>query len=351
MDYQIILPDQIPAKIVISIAAIEEFRGRWTALKNLAPDRLLRLKKVASIASIGSSTRIEGVTLSNEQIEVLLSSIDRHSFSSRDEEEVAGYAEAMNMVFDHYEDITITENHIRQLHRVLLKYSSKDIHHAGEYKKLSNSVEAFDSSGRSVGTVFETATPFLTPFYMTTLIAWYDQSIKNPTHHPLLIIGTFIVHFLAIHPFQDGNGRLSRILTTLLLLRHGYAYVPYCSLESIVEENKESYYRALRRAQGSFKTDHSRLNDWLIFFFSILAKQQDILNAKITDESTLSLAGLPAESVKILAIAGDRGRITISEIMTLTGAKRNTVKTRLKRLVAEKFLAQHGAGKGAWYSR
>lgn len=337
--------------MVNSISEIEEFKGQWIAFKNLAPDRLSQLKKVATIASIGSSTRIEGARLTNEQIEELLANLNRHGFQSRDEEEVAGYAEAMNTIFDHYMDISITENHIKQLHQILLRHSTKDTRHAGEYKKVSNNVEAFDETGKSIGIIFETATPFLTPYYMSSLIEWHDREIKERVHHPLLVTGTFIVHFLAIHPFQDGNGRLSRILTTLMLLRHGYAYVPYCSLESIVEENKDRYYLALRRAQGSFKTDHPRLNDWLEFFLLTLKKQKDILRQKVSNEITLSLSGLPAESVRILEIVNDRGKATISEIMALTGAKRNSVKTRLKHLVQERLLDKHGIGKGSWYTK
>lgn len=351
MDYKIILPEEIPAALVNSLTEIEEFKGRWTALKNLAPDRLAQFKRVAAIASIGSSTRIEGVKLSNEQVEALLRNIGSHSFRSRDEEEVAGYAEAMNTVFDHFADIPVTENHIKQLHRFLLRYSIKDERHVGEYKKLPNNVEAFDASGKSVGIVFETASPFMTPYCMENLTTWYEQKLKERTHHPLLVIGTWIVHFLSIHPFQDGNGRLSRILTTLMLLQQGYAYVPYCSLESIVEENRDRYYLALRRAQESFKTDHRMLNEWLGFFLSTLVRQKKILDTKVADEASLSITGLAAESVRILEIVNDRGKTTIADIIRLTGAKRNTAKTRLKDLVARGFLVRHGVGKGSWYAR
>jgi Fic family protein len=350
MDYTIILPDHIPSDMVLSISEVDMFKGQWSALKNLAPDRLSQLKKVATIASIGSSTRIEGVKLSDSEIEKLISNIHRHSFQSRDEEEVAGYADTMNMIFDSFANINITENHIKQLHRILLRYSTKDTRHAGEYKKLSNNVEAFDDTGKSLGMVFETATPFLTPFYMTSLIEWYDEQIKDNFHHSLLVIGTFIVHFLAIHPFQDGNGRLSRILTTLMLLRHGYHYVPYCSLESIVEENKDRYYLSLRKAQGSFKTDQGELIEWLRFFLLLLKKQKNILTEKISKESILSLANLPTESIRIMELIKDRGRLTISNIVSLTGANRNAVKTRLKHLVEERYIERHGVGKGSWYS-
>jgi Fic family protein len=351
MTYPIILPEQIPSDMVTAIAEIDEFKGQWSALRNLAPDRLSLLRNVATIASVGSSTRIEGAKLSDAAIEELLSSIHRHIFKSRDEEEVAGYADAMNLVFDSYADITITENHIKQLHKTLLKYSSKDVRHAGAYKKHPNNVEAFDASGKSIGVIFKTVSPFQTPFSMTSLVKWYNQELIDKTHHPLLVIGAFTVHFLAIHPFQDGNGRLSRILTTLMLLRHGYLYVPYCSLESIVEENKDRYYLSLRKAQNTFATDHSGLEEWLRFFLLTLKKQKNILKDKVAKEVSLSVGNLSALSSKIAELVGERGKLTISEIVALSGANRNTVKKHLKILVEERLLRQHGEGKGTWYSK
>jgi len=237
------------------IAEIDEFKGQWQALKTLSPERLQQLRKVATIESVGSSTRIEGAKLSDVQVEKLLSNLDSTSFKTRDEQEVAGYAEAMDLVFQSYEDLHLTENHIRQLHQTLLRHSTKDNRHRGSYKTLSNSVVAKDAEGHEIGVIFETATPFDTPREMEELVRWASKAIKESAMHPLLIIAVINVVFLAIHPFQDGNGRLSRVLTTLLLLRSGYEYVPYASLESIVEENKDLYYKALRRTQTTLKDD------------------------------------------------------------------------------------------------
>ena len=216
---------KISTDVLCLVAAIDEFKGAWRALQNIAPDRLSLLRKVATIESVGSSTRIEGAKLTDSEIERLLSGVGLTRFRSRDEEEVAGYAEAMNLVFESYADIPLDESHIKQLHQVLLKHSSKDARHRGEYKKLPNDVAAFDAEGRNVGVVFETATPFDTPRKMRELVAWFDQASRAGQHHVLILMSVFIVHFLAIHPFQDGNGRLSRILTTLCLLKAGYLYV------------------------------------------------------------------------------------------------------------------------------
>jgi Fic family protein len=351
MDYKIILPARVPSDLVKLISEIDEFKGRWEALKNLTPDRLSMLRKVATVASVGSSTRIEGARLSDAEVEELLSNVGSHSFMSRDEEEVAGYADAMNLVFDSFKDISITENHIKQLHHVLLKHSTKDERHKGEYKKLSNNVEAFNTAGKSVGIVFETASPFKTPFYMKNLATWYGTEKKDRLNHPLLDIGAFIVHFLAIHPFQDGNGRLSRVLTTLMLLQEGYLYVPYCSLESIVEENKDRYYLSLRKAQTSFKTGRHELDEWLRFFLSALKKQKDILQDRIHQEKTLSTTDLPVLSRMLLQIVRSREQSTVSDLVTLSKANRNTIKKHLKSLVEKQLIRQQGIKKGAWYSR
>ena len=266
------------------IAEIDEFKGRWDALKTLSPDRLNALRKVATVESIGSSTRIEGAKLTDAEVETLLSHIKIQSFSTRDEQEVAGYAEAMDLVFQAYEDLRLSENHIGQLHQTLLRHSAKDEHHRGVYKKLRNDVVAIDADGKQIGVVFETAPPFDTPREMEALVAWTRKAIEEESLHPLLIIAVFVVQFLAIHPFQDGNGRLSRVLTTLLLLQAGYVYVPYSSLESVIEQNKEAYYLALRQTQGTIRTDAPNWQPWLVFFLRSLAEQVRRLNTKIERE-------------------------------------------------------------------
>jgi len=338
----------IDSRILNLIAELDEFKGRWEMLGRLAPDKLMSLRRVATIESVGSSTRIEGSKLSDHEIELLLSNLEKNSFRSRDEEEVAGYAEAMDTIFESWEHIPFTENHIKQLHGIVLKYSSKDTAHRGEYKKFPNNVEAFDADGKSIGVIFETATPFDTPQLMNELINRTKSALRERELHPLLVIGVFIVHFLAIHPFQDGNGRLSRALTTLLLLQCGYRYVPFSSLERIVEENRDGYYRALRASQKEIRTENENMDVWLFFFLSILKKQKDVLLGKIEREKILEKLAPLAE--KILAFTRERGRITIADAVILLSANRNTVKLHLRQLVQQGYLEQHGTGKGTWYS-
>lgn len=339
---------EITPEILSLIAEIDEFKGAWRALGTLAPERLSALRRVATIESIGSSTRIEGAKLSDKEVERLLTNIEIRKFDTRDEQEVAGYAQVMETVFTHFEAIDLTENHIKQLHRDLLAHSAKDERHRGDYKTNTNHISAFDEGGNEFGVVFETATPFDTPRLMEELVKWTRDALKTKALHPLLVIGVFTVVFLEIHPFQDGNGRLSRILTTLLLLRTGYAYVPYSSLESIVENSKEGYYRALRQTQRTIRSAEPNWQPWAVYFLRALQQQKQRLDKKIKREHII-MDTLPELSLQIIEATKERGRITIGEVVRLTGANRNTVKKHLAALVAAKHITQHGTGKGTWY--
>ncbi|MHB1328141.1 MAG: Fic family protein [Gemmatimonadales bacterium] len=337
---------RVSPDILRLIAELDEFKGAWRALGRLAPERLSTLKRVATIESIGSSTRIEGSKLSDREIEALLSTLETTSFATRDEQEVAGYATAMELVFSSWNELRLTENHIRQLHRDLLCYSDKDARHRGQYKTMPNSVAAFDREGRQLGVIFETTSPFDTPQRMTDLTAWFNGDDGNRLH-PLLRIGLWVVLFLAIHPFQDGNGRLSRVLTTLLLLQAGYAYVPYSSLESVIEHNKEGYYLALRRTQRTVWSDAPDWQPWLLFFLQALAEQARRLHRRIEHEELLAV--LPEQSLRIIELARERGRVTMGDVIALTGGNRNTLKLHFRTLVEQGRLRRHGRGRGVWY--
>jgi Fic family protein len=340
---------QITTEILNLIAELDEFKGAWQALGTLAPERLSALRRVATIESIGSSTRIEGSKLSDREVERLLLNLEIKSFRTRDEQEVAGYAETMELIFQSWGEIALTENHVKQLHRDLLRHSEKDAHHRGNYKTQPNHVAAFDDAGNQVGIVFETATPFDTPRRMSELVAWTREALSSRQLHPLLVIAIFTEVFLEIHPFEDGNGRLSRILTTLLLLRAGYSYVPYSSLESVIEQSKEGYYLALRQTQMTIRTDAPNWHPWVLFFLCALQQQMRRLARKVEREKIV-LAALPELSVRIVEFAREHGRVTVSDIVKLTGASRNTLKQHFRRLVAQGHLALHGSGRGAWYA-
>ena len=339
----------ITLELLALISEVDEFKGAWRALGALAPERLKALRHVATIESIGSSTRIEGSKLTDREVERLLANLDIKRFSSRDEQEVGGYAEVMETVSHAWEDIPITQNHIKQLHRDLLRHSDKDEKHRGEYKTLRNDVGAFDSDGKMIGIVFETATPFDTPRRMTELVTWLNDARELKRLHPLLIVAIFIVTFLEIHPFQDGNGRLSRVLTTLLLLQAGYAYVPYSSLESVIENSKEGYYLALRQTQGTIRAETPNWQPWIMFFMRALQQQKRRLAVKVEREKT-ALSALPELAVKIMDYVRDNGRVTTRDMVRETGASPNTLKATFTSLVKKGLLVRNGGGRSTWYT-
>jgi Fic family protein len=339
---------EITPEILGLVARLDEFKGAWRATDVLMPERLSALRRIATIESIGSSTRIEGSKLSDREVERLLSNLQIESFTTRDEQEVAGYAELMELVFESWPNIPFTENHIKQLHQILLRHSDKDAWHRGQYKTNTNSVVAFDGDGKEIGVVFQTSTPFDTPRLMMELIDWVRVERESGRLHSLLIIALFVVVFLEIHPFQDGNGRLSRVLTTLLLLQAGYTHVPYSSLESVIEHSKQAYYMALRQTQETIRSERPNWQPWLLFLLRALVEQVRRLQTKLERE-TLLLAPLPELSLRIVEVAREHGRVTMAEIIRLTGASRNTLKLHFRALVERGHLTKRGQGRGVWY--
>jgi Fic family protein len=330
------------------IAEIEEFKGRWLSLSRILPERLEALKKVATIQSAGSSTRIEGAKLTDEEVESLLKGKGFvEPDKSRDAEEVQGYVEVMDMITESYGLIAITENHIKQIHQACLRYSQKDERHRGKYKSMSNHIGAFNEAGEEIGVIIETAEPFETAEKMSQLIRWYNEEIDRGEDHPLIIIAVFIVHFLAIHPFQDGNGRISRVLTTLLLLRAGYIHVQYSSLERVVEKSREDYYLALRRSQSTVYTDNATINEWIRYFLRIMHRQVKDLEIKMQQEGSLN--ELPPLSKELIYIAKQMGKLTVKLAVEETGVSRNTIKNHIASMVEAGQLKRNGAGKGTWY--
>ncbi|KQC10057.1 MAG: hypothetical protein APR54_12335, partial [Candidatus Cloacimonas sp. SDB] len=240
-------------KIISKISKIDLFKGKWETIAGKESRYLKELKRIATIESIGSSTRIEGVTLNDKEIENLLHNIKVTKFVTRDEQEVVGYYETLNIIFDDFKSIGFSENYISQLHGILLKESDKDQRHRGKYKSLSNKVVATYPDGKQK-IIFNTTEPHLVKKEMSDLVEWVNSQFSEGILHPLIIISAFVYEFLSIHPFQDGNGRLSRLLTTLLLLKYDYDFIQYISFEHIIEERKKDYYKALKEGQKNRNT-------------------------------------------------------------------------------------------------
>jgi len=314
----------------------------------LAPERLSALRRVATIESIGSSTRIEGSRLSDRDVERLLANLEIKSFATRDEQEVAGYAEVMETIFHAWPEIPITENHIKQLHRDLLRHSEKDDRHRGEYKTLPNSLAAFDDAGQQIAVVFETASTFDTPRLMADLVAWLREAQELKRLHPLLIIAIFTVVLLEIHPFQDGQRTLEPWLTTLLLLKAGMPMLPTVL--------SKVWSRTAKRATTCTAPDARHTSQrsanwqpWLNLFPAGIAATGTAAGR----QGGARTAGdcRPAElAIQIIDYVRQHGRVTMADMIRATGASRNTLKDHFRSLVEKEHLARHGTGKGSWYS-
>jgi len=277
--------ENLPTEIWVMITKIEELKGQWITGARLSSQVLGRLKRSVLVTSTGASTRIEGAKLSDEDIEKLMRGINVQKFADRDKQEVKGYYELLQNVFDSWKHIRFSENTIKHFHKELLKYVHKDKLHRGEYKKTENKVHMIDAEGKSVGVLFDTTPAYLTPKEMQELVEVTQNAFKESKYPPLLIAGNFLVEFLKIHPFQDGNGRISRVLTNLLLLQAGYQYMPYVSHEKLVEDNKADYYMALRKSQKTLDKPKPNIVPWLDFFLSVVYKQSKLAVELLSKEN------------------------------------------------------------------
>ena len=266
--------NQLPIeKIYADIAQIDAVKNSWQITNKLLPQTLDRLNRSVIVTSTGSSNRIEGNLLNDAQVESLYKNLHTKKFKTRDEQEVAGYLECLELVFNNYKDININESFILKLHHDMLIYSEKDMRHKGNYKFNSNRVEARDPTGKVVGILVDPTPPFLVKKEMQELINWYYWAVDAEIKHPLILIANFIFEYLAIHPFQDGNGRTSRLLTNLMLQQHGYLFTNIVSHEKIIEAKKLDYYLALNKTQNTWKTEKEDISPWLLFFLNIVKYQ------------------------------------------------------------------------------
>lgn len=341
-------PESI-SHILSAIAKIDELKGAWVAGAKLHPQILGSLKQSVLITSTGASTRIEGALLSDADIERLMRGISIQKFRDRDVQEVKGYYELLSNVFNSWKSLHLTESLIKSFHKELLKFVDKDESHRGEYKKKENKVIMIDEAGASVGVLFDTTPAYLTPAAMQELVGWTEGALSKATYHPLLIIGSFLVEFLKIHPFEDGNGRLSRVFTNLFLLQAGYAYIPYVSHEKLVEDNKPDYYMALRKSQKTFGTDHENLEPWLSFFLEIVLQQSKLAVGLITDERVETL--LSKNQLSVWQYVQNKEETTIGDIVRDTGVSRATVKQALVKLQSIGKIEMLGIGRGARYHK
>ena len=336
--------------VLRKIAAIDAFQSRWK-IEQLDEQAFLKdLKKQTMVESTGSSTRIEGSTLTNQEVETLLKNMKVTQLKTREQQEVAGYYEVLTLILDTFKNIPLSENYIAQLHGLLLKHSDKDQRHRGAYKTLSNQVVASSPEGTQ-RIIFNTTLPRLTPAAMQDLVHWTNEAFKADSLHPLLIIAVFVYEFLSIHPFQDGNGRLSRLLTTLLLLKHGYDFILFTSFENLIEERKRDYYRVLMHAQQQREpTQNSEIIDkWLVFFLDCLLTLTQRLTEKRQAYFTVK-DYLNERQKQVLAVLIKNTPAQLSDISQyLPQIPRATLKRDLSLLVERRLITQVGRGRGVRY--
>lgn len=339
----------IPHDIWVKITKIEANNGIWTGAKTLSPQALGKLKQSVLITSTGASTRIEGSRLSDEDIEKMLRGISIQTFRTRDEQEVRGYYDLLQNVFNAWDSLSFGESLIKHFHKELLKYVEKDITHRGEYKKQENAVHMVNEAGESLGVLFQTTKAYLTPKEMNELVDWTTEAFRKFRYHPLLIIGSFIVEFLSIHPFVDGNGRLSRILTNLLLLQNEYKFVPYVSHEKLIEDNKPEYYLALRKTQKTFGTKEERIDEWLHFFLDILLAQSTTAVDLLSKEQ-LELV-LSPNQLLVWNYLDSKKESSPKELSEKTGVARPTINQVLQKLLSMKKIIRIGQGRTTRYRK
>lgn len=343
-DHRIKNPDP---QIVALLAEIDGARGEFKSGLRMTPQAITNLKKSTLITSAGASTRIEGAKLNDEEVEKVLHGLAVSKFADRDSQEVQGYLETLQNVFDSFQTLPLRESVIASLHNQLLKYSPKDDAHRGGYKKRENTVGILGPDGKVARIMFETTPAYLTGKEMQELVDWTADALEKKRFHRLLVIANFIVEFLKIHPFEDGNGRLSRVLTNLLLLRSGYQFVQYVSHEQIIERRKDEYYLALRKSQETFKTDHDTISSWLNFFLSVVHEQATKALSYLQEEKIEDT--LSPKQYEVWKHLSNVKEAAPGEIVKATDMALGTVRQALDRLVELGEIKRVGRGRATRY--
>ena len=330
-------------KLINLISEIDRFDANWTAVERKEGHSLKELKNIATVKSVGASNRIEGNKMSDEDVDVLLQKIDITNLTDRDSQEVVGYFEVLDLISDSYEKINLSENNIKSLHNSLLKYSAKDRWHKGNFKAHSNAVEAsFPDGTRQI--IFQTTEAgFATEDAIRLLIDWYHLELEV---HPLIKIASYVYDFLSVHPFQDGNGRMSRLISTLLLLKNGYKWIEYVSFEHEIENRKNEYYEVLRSRQAQRPGEDITI--WILFFLSCLSNIQKQLMMKL-DKNGLEKQLSPKEK-SIFTIIQNRPNIQSGKISEKLAIPLPTVKRILSGLINKGIIKKQGNGRNVSYT-
>lgn len=341
----LVMPD-FSLEITRLLEDLARFQGNWERLKRTQPEQLKRLRRVATVESVAASTRIEGADVTNTEVEQIISGLEPEPMRSRDASEVRGYSDLLNLIYEQAGDLSLSENYLKQMHKVLLQHSDVEAHHRGEYKRVPNDVMVTTPDGRRV-TMLKTASPFETSLVMPRLVAEYASASSSPDWHPLLLIADFTLWFLSIHPFLEGNGRLSRALATLMLLKNGYEYVPFASLEKVIEDNKGEYYASLQRSQIAARDDPRDYQPWIVFFLRALRAQQQNLSAVLNrNRETQTLTADQRNLLDAIRLAGSASAPQLSAQLKRPS---RTVRYNLAVLVQRRLIDFEGQRRGRRY--
>lgn len=340
----------LPENIYHLIDKIDLLKSKWVAGAKLDPQVLGKLKKSVLVTSTGASTRIEGSDLSDADVERVMRGLSIQKFKNRDKQEAQGYFELLDNVLENYKSIPFSESTIKFFHKELLKYSKKDERHRGNYKTSENKVAMVSSDGEPAKILFDTTSPYLTPKEMQELVEWTQGALLEKQIHPLIIIGNFLVEFLHIHPFTDGNGRLSRVLSNLLLLQQGYDYMPYVSQEKLIEYNKPGYYVALRQSQKTFRTKDENIAPWMLFFLKIILEQSELAIRLLSHEEVARLLS-PQQEIIWKYISSRNVHVSPMEIGHATKIPRPTINQALYKLLRLKWIEKIGLGRATRYKK
>lgn len=331
--------------LINKLSSIDRFSGEWSNIERREGIHTLKqLKSIATVQSVGASTRIEGSKLTNDEIRVLLfENLKIDKLEERDQQEVVGYFQALDTISESFADIRVAEGDVKNLHKILMKHSEKDKWHRGDYKQHPNSVEAHYPNGRTV-TIFNTTKPGQdTEISMHALFEWYQNDKSTPA---IIKVAVFVYEFLSIHPFQDGNGRLSRLLGTLLLLKQGYQWIEYVSFEHEIENSKSDYYKVLMDCQQNRPSEN--IDSWLDFFLACLKSIQDKLMQKL--ETQQSQNALNPREKKIVQLIEAYPGIKSGEIASKLNIPLPSVKRILSEMVTDKIISKNGTGTGTNYT-
>lgn len=336
-------------QIYALITEIDSVKNSWYLTKRLSPGFIERLTQSVIITSTGASNRIEGNRLTDAEVEAIYKNLRIQKFNTRDEQEVVGYLEILEFIFKNYKHIPVSESFILKIHNDLLNYSEKDRGHKGHYKVGSNRVEAKDANGNLVGIIFNPSPPHLVKKEMHELVDWFNWALENKIKHPLILIANFIFEFLAIHPFQDGNGRTSRLLTNLMLLKQDYQFTTIVSHEKIIENHKVDYYLALNKSQTSWKTEKEDITPWLLFFLTVVKEQAIQAITIIEDKDVEHLLSPKQLALWQWALINERVEFSRKDAIAALGFADRTIEASIKKLVAMKRLQRLGEGKATRY--